>query len=221
MRQMIAEPGLRCSERRHTIQTGRLCLSGISEEAPADVSRSDFRNHCTGCPQRWAQGKGACCARFPVSWQKCWEDAAQPALRPLRTAYRGRREGRRGCLLRMTGRHRRTDAQTPALPVLSATAAHSGWIGRSRTAPTLLSSNRVIAIALRTDSLVSVAMRTFALAQRVSRVLGAMRSMDDGACVPAIRLAWPRVIARAVVAADRGISSMICSTAVGVVASDP
>ena len=64
MWQMIAEPGLRCSECRHNIQPGRLCLSELPEETPAGVSRSDFRNYCIGCPQCWAQGKHACYVRF-------------------------------------------------------------------------------------------------------------------------------------------------------------
>lgn len=64
MWQMIAEPGLRCSECRHTIQPGRLCLSELPEETPAGVSRSDFHNYCIGCPQCWAQGKHACYVRF-------------------------------------------------------------------------------------------------------------------------------------------------------------
>ena len=63
MWQMIAEPGLRCSECRHTIQPGRLCLSELPEETPPGVSRSDFRNYCIGCPQCWAQGKHACYVR--------------------------------------------------------------------------------------------------------------------------------------------------------------
>ena len=63
MWQMIAEPGLRCSECRHNIQPGRLCLSELPEETPAGVSRSDFRNYCIGCPQCWAQGKHACYVR--------------------------------------------------------------------------------------------------------------------------------------------------------------
>ena len=60
---MIAEPGLRCAECRHTIQPGRLCLSDLPEETPASVSRSDFRNYCIGCAQCWAQGKHACYVR--------------------------------------------------------------------------------------------------------------------------------------------------------------
>lgn len=64
MWQMIAEPGLRCSECRHTIQPGRLCLSEIPEETPARVDRSDFRNYCIGCPQCWTQGKHACYVRY-------------------------------------------------------------------------------------------------------------------------------------------------------------
>ena len=60
---MIAQPGLRCAECRHTIQPGRLCLSELPEETPAGVSRGDFRNYCIGCPQCWAQGKHACYVR--------------------------------------------------------------------------------------------------------------------------------------------------------------
>ena len=64
MWQMIAEPGLRCAECRHSIQPGRLCLSELPEEVPAGASRSDFRNYCIGCPQCWAQGKHACYVRY-------------------------------------------------------------------------------------------------------------------------------------------------------------
>ena len=64
MWQMIAEPGLRCAECRHTIQPGRLCLSELPEETPPNVSRSDFRNYCIGCPQCWTQGKHACYVRY-------------------------------------------------------------------------------------------------------------------------------------------------------------
>ena len=60
---MIAEPGLRCSECRHTIQPGRLCLSELPEETPAGVSRSDFKNYCIGCPECWRHGKHACYVR--------------------------------------------------------------------------------------------------------------------------------------------------------------
>lgn len=60
---MIAEPGLRCAECRHTIRPGRLCLSGLPEEMPAGVSRSDFRNYCIGCPECWRQGQHACYVR--------------------------------------------------------------------------------------------------------------------------------------------------------------
>ena len=63
MWQMIAEPGLRCTECRHSIQSGRLCLSELPEETPAGVSRGDFKNYCIGCPQCWAQGKHACYVR--------------------------------------------------------------------------------------------------------------------------------------------------------------
>ena len=63
MWQMIAEPGLRCAECRHAIQSGRLCLSELPEETPHGVSRGDFRNYCIGCPQCWAQGKHACYVR--------------------------------------------------------------------------------------------------------------------------------------------------------------
>ena len=63
MWQMIAGPGLRCAECRHRIQPGRLCLSELPEETPANVSRSDVRNYCIGCPQCWAQGKHACYVR--------------------------------------------------------------------------------------------------------------------------------------------------------------
>ena len=60
---MIAEPGLRCAECRHTIQPGRLCLSELPEETPAGVQRSDFKNYCIGCPECWRQGKHACYVR--------------------------------------------------------------------------------------------------------------------------------------------------------------
>ena len=61
---MIAEPGLRCSECQHIIQPGRLCLSELPEETPADVSRNSFRNYCIGCPQCWRQGRHACYVRY-------------------------------------------------------------------------------------------------------------------------------------------------------------
>ena len=60
---MIAEPGLRCAECRHTIQPGRLCVSELPEETPAGISRGDFKNYCIGCPECWAQGKHACYVR--------------------------------------------------------------------------------------------------------------------------------------------------------------
>ena len=60
---MIAEPGLRCAECRHTIQPGRLCLSELPEETPAGVSRGDFKNYCIGCPECWRHGKHACYVR--------------------------------------------------------------------------------------------------------------------------------------------------------------
>lgn len=60
---MIAEPGLRCAECRHTIQPGRLCLSELPEETPAGVSRNDFKNYCIGCPECWRHGKHACYVR--------------------------------------------------------------------------------------------------------------------------------------------------------------
>lgn len=60
---MIAEPGLRCAECRHTIQPGRLCLSELPEETPTGVSRSDFKNYCIGCPECWRHGKHACYVR--------------------------------------------------------------------------------------------------------------------------------------------------------------
>ena len=61
---MIAEPGLRCAECRHTIQPGRLCLSELPEETPAGVSRGDFKNYCIGCPECWRHGKHACYVRY-------------------------------------------------------------------------------------------------------------------------------------------------------------
>ena len=60
---MIAEPGLRCAECRHTIQPGRLCLSELPEETPAGVIRGDFKNYCIGCPECWRRGKHACYVR--------------------------------------------------------------------------------------------------------------------------------------------------------------
>ena len=63
MWQMIAEAGLGCSECRHAIQPGRLCLSDLPEETPYSLARADFRNYCIGCPQCWAQGKHACYVR--------------------------------------------------------------------------------------------------------------------------------------------------------------
>ena len=63
MWQMIAEPGLRCSECGHSIQPGRLCLSELPEETPDSLVRTDFRNYCIGCPQCWAQGRHACYVR--------------------------------------------------------------------------------------------------------------------------------------------------------------
>ena len=63
MWQMIAEAGLRCSECRHGIQAGRLCLSELPEEMPGSLTRTDFRNYCIGCPQCWAQGRHACYVR--------------------------------------------------------------------------------------------------------------------------------------------------------------
>ena len=61
---MIAEPGLRCAECKHTIQPGRLCLSELPEETPAGVNRSDFKNYCIGCPECWRYGKHACYVRY-------------------------------------------------------------------------------------------------------------------------------------------------------------
>ena len=63
MWQMIAGPNLRCIECRHTIQTGRLCLSDLPEETPPGIERRNFRHFCIGCPQCWAQGKHACYLR--------------------------------------------------------------------------------------------------------------------------------------------------------------
>ena len=63
MWQMIAGSDLRCTECRHAIQQGRLCLSELPEEAPSGVARRDFRNFCIGCPQCWSQGKHACYVR--------------------------------------------------------------------------------------------------------------------------------------------------------------
>ena len=63
MWQMIAGPDLRCTECRHTIQTGRLCLSDLPEETPPGIERRNFRHFCIGCPQCWAQGKHACYLR--------------------------------------------------------------------------------------------------------------------------------------------------------------
>ena len=63
MWQMIAGPDLRCTECRHTIQTGRLCLSDLPEETPPGIERRNSRHFCIGCPQCWAQGKHACYLR--------------------------------------------------------------------------------------------------------------------------------------------------------------
>ena len=63
MWQIIASPDLRCTECRHNIQPGRLCLSELPEEVPSSVERRDFRNFCIGCPQCWSQGKHACYVR--------------------------------------------------------------------------------------------------------------------------------------------------------------
>ncbi len=63
MWQMIAEPGLRCSECRHVIQPGRLCLSELPEETPRGVFRGDFANYCVGCPECWRRGRRACYVR--------------------------------------------------------------------------------------------------------------------------------------------------------------
>ena len=63
MWQMIAGPNLHCSECRHVIQPGRLCLSELPEETPPGVDPQDFRNYCIGCPQCWSQGKHACYVR--------------------------------------------------------------------------------------------------------------------------------------------------------------
>ena len=60
---MIAEAELHCSECRHTIQQGRLCLSDLPEEKPVNTHRADFKNYCLGCPQCWSQGKHACYVR--------------------------------------------------------------------------------------------------------------------------------------------------------------
>ena len=60
---MIADPDLRCTECKHTIQPGRLCLSELPEETPPGIPRNRFSNYCIGCPQCWAQGKHACYVR--------------------------------------------------------------------------------------------------------------------------------------------------------------
>lgn len=67
MWQMIAEPGLRCSECRHIIQPGRLCLSELPEETPLGVFRGDFANYCVGCPECWRRGRRACYVRHVES----------------------------------------------------------------------------------------------------------------------------------------------------------
>ena len=85
---MIAEPGLRCEECRHTIQPGRLCLSDLPEETLAGVSRSDFRNYCIGCSQCWAQGKHACYVRHLDSGRNTGKTP-----RSLPCAHCGRRIG--------------------------------------------------------------------------------------------------------------------------------
>ena len=98
---MIADPGLRCGECRHTIQPGRLCLSDLPEETPVGVSRSDFRNYCIGCAQCWAQGKHACYVRHLDSSKNTGKTPRSLPCGPLRTAHRGRRKSRRGDLLRL------------------------------------------------------------------------------------------------------------------------
>ena len=61
---VIAESGLRCSECKHNIQPGRLCLSELPEEIPSDVSRCDFKNYCIGCPECWKKGRSSCYLRY-------------------------------------------------------------------------------------------------------------------------------------------------------------
>ena len=61
---MIAASDLRCTECRHEIQTGRLCLSELPEETPNGVNRGEFKNYCVGCPECWAKGYYACYPRY-------------------------------------------------------------------------------------------------------------------------------------------------------------
>ena len=83
---MIAEPNLHCSECRHPIQQGRLCLSELPEETPPGVYRADFQNYCIGCPACWAQGKHACYVRHLES-----SNSSSPAPRSLPCARCGRK----------------------------------------------------------------------------------------------------------------------------------
>ena len=85
---MIAAPGLHCSECRHSILTGRLCLSELPEETPKGVNRGDFKNYCIGCPQCWSQGKHACYVRHLES-----NESVGKTPRSLPCARCGRRIG--------------------------------------------------------------------------------------------------------------------------------
>ena len=85
---MIAEPDLRCTECKHTIQPGRLCLSELPEETPPGISRNKFSNYCIGCPQCWSQGKHACYVRNLES-----QNRSAKTPRSLPCARCGRRIG--------------------------------------------------------------------------------------------------------------------------------
>ena len=85
---MIAEPGLSCTECKHNISPGRLCLSELPEETPAGVSRGDFKNYCIGCPECWRQGRHACYVRYLESGKNTGK-----APRSLPCARCGRRIG--------------------------------------------------------------------------------------------------------------------------------
>ena len=85
---MIAEPNIRCTECKHTIQPGRLCLSELPEETPPGISRTRFSNYCIGCPECWAQGKHACYIRNLES-----QNRAAKTPRTLPCARCGRRIG--------------------------------------------------------------------------------------------------------------------------------
>ena len=85
---MIAESDLRCTECRHSIQAGRLCLSELPEETPSGIVRGDFQNYCIGCPECWRHGKHACYVRHLER-----EGSSAKTPRSLPCARCGRRIG--------------------------------------------------------------------------------------------------------------------------------